>query len=809
MTSVTRDIRHSRANRCPVCGGCDQDVRGQSKRCTGYTNAEWCRCSREEYAGALEPDENLLFRHLLTGTCKCGIAHDGGSSSSHTTRNTERDEIESVYPYHDENGVLLYEVVRKTGKRFLQRKPDGAGGWEWKLNGTRRVPYHLLALVRADESRPIYIPEGEKDVENLEKAGALATCNPGGAGKWHFVAETAKTALQGRIVIVIADKDKVGRAHAEQVAASLREVCTSVTVVECPEPHHDVSDMLGAGLPLSALVPSASVAPVKPSKSPPKPLRVVEPAVAQAERKDERLAKLADRGLPVIQLGLDLMRVVDEARDALAARGGVYSRGGALARVVRNVSTVGVKRALGTPTIRELANPSILELLTVSATFAKWNNKTESFTKAMPTAAVVSALSCRGEWEGIQPLVGVLETPALRPDGTILATPGYDDTTGYLYLPGSTFPVVPEHPTMEDAREAADALFEVVCDFPFATPEHRSAWLAFLLTLFARPAIEGCCPLMAVDATTRGTGKGKLIDATAIIATGREATKTPLPEDDAEARKRITALIMEGDAMACLDNIEGTIKLSSLDSALTATVWKDRQLGATQMVEAPNRLVWCATGNNISLGGDTARRTLHIRLESPLENPEDREDFTHSDLLGWVRRERPRLVAAALTILRAYFSHLERGGPAPKVRPWGSFEDWSRIVVSPLVWQGLPDPQATRMGLEASDTTRNVLVQLLDGWARLDPTGRGLTAKDAVRALWPGGKAPDAPDGHDELREALEQLGRAPAGRPPTSAKVGFALRGYRRRIVGNRYLDGETVQSATRWRVVSAPKGI
>ena len=63
-----------------------------------------------------------------------------------------------------------------------------------------------------------------------------------------------------------------------------------------------------------------------------------------------------------------------------------------------------------------------------------------------------------------------------------------------------------------------------------------------------------------------------------------------------------------------------------------------------------------ATGNNLVIGADTARRTLYCRLESLHERPEDRIDFKHSDLLGYVRVNRGRLAVAAVTILRAYFA---------------------------------------------------------------------------------------------------------------------------------------------------------
>jgi len=84
-----------------------------------------------------------------------------------------------TYGYCDENGTLLFQVVRFEPKGFRQRRPDGRGGWIWNLKDTRRVPYllpHLVKAVAAGET--IYVPEGEKDVDNLRAIGFAATTNP-------------------------------------------------------------------------------------------------------------------------------------------------------------------------------------------------------------------------------------------------------------------------------------------------------------------------------------------------------------------------------------------------------------------------------------------------------------------------------------------------------------------------------------------------------------------------------------------------------------------------------------------------------
>jgi DNA primase len=120
---------------------------------------------------------------------------------------------------------LVFQVVRYAPKDFRQRRPDGEGGWVWKA-ATRVVPYRLPEIQEAIASeRPVFIVEGEKDVDNLAKLGVVATCNAGGAGKWH--AEHAAH-LKGADVIIVPDNDGPGRRHAESVAASLTGVAACV-----------------------------------------------------------------------------------------------------------------------------------------------------------------------------------------------------------------------------------------------------------------------------------------------------------------------------------------------------------------------------------------------------------------------------------------------------------------------------------------------------------------------------------------------------------------------------------------------------
>ncbi len=155
------------------------------------------------------------------------------------------------YPYTDEHGGLLFVVERQPGKRFRQRRPDGRGGWTWRLGDVRRVLYRLPEVIEAVAAgRTVYVVEGEKDVAAAELVGATATCNAGGAGKWRD--DYAET-LAGAHVIVVSDRDEPGRKHATRVASSLAGKAASVRVMVAAT-GKDLADHLAAGHTLDELV---------------------------------------------------------------------------------------------------------------------------------------------------------------------------------------------------------------------------------------------------------------------------------------------------------------------------------------------------------------------------------------------------------------------------------------------------------------------------------------------------------------------------------------------------------------------------
>jgi len=153
-----------------------------------------------------------------------------------TTATTSQ--LVAVYPYRDEHGKLQYEVERwepgRNGKHKSfrpRRKKKGSGRYVYQLGSRRRIPYRLQELVEArDAGKRVYLVEGEKDADTLAERGYVASCHRSASGV--FQKDWIEFFQGVGSVVVIADKDDVGRTNAKRAYHFLKNTCR-VRVLEC------------------------------------------------------------------------------------------------------------------------------------------------------------------------------------------------------------------------------------------------------------------------------------------------------------------------------------------------------------------------------------------------------------------------------------------------------------------------------------------------------------------------------------------------------------------------------------------------
>lgn len=220
------------------CDGAHRDKQGWRARCPVHQGHSDTSLHLWEEGGHLQV-------HCFAGCAPQTILDWLGVAK----RPRREDVYEALYSYHDERGHLLYQVVRKPGKKFSQRRPHPTqpGEWIWDMKGVTRVLYRLPEVLQAvTMHQPLYLVEGEKDVETLRSHGLVATCNLMGAGKWE---DSYNGSLQGAQVIVLPDNDTPGARHADLIATRLRGIVRSLHIVRLPDLPQagDITDWLHGG----------------------------------------------------------------------------------------------------------------------------------------------------------------------------------------------------------------------------------------------------------------------------------------------------------------------------------------------------------------------------------------------------------------------------------------------------------------------------------------------------------------------------------------------------------------------------------
>jgi hypothetical protein len=518
---------------------------------------------------------------------------------------------------------------------------------------------------------------------------------------------------------------------------------------------------------------------------------------------------------PVIQLSTNMTAVVSRMQAIIRQHPSgpfLYQRAHQL-----SVITQGAKppkwldRAPDAPLIHPADKAFIRELASYAANWVKWDGRKKAEVNTLPPPWAIETLMARPKWS-FPPLEGIICAPTLRPDGSVLHTSGYDQDTGlYLYLDQMTFPAIPEHPSLDDARLCVQLLLDVFRDFPFLAAHHQSAALSAVLSLVARFTIQGKVPFFALRSTTRGAGKGLLIDAISVIATGRHAPRWAQTLDEEEERKRLMTIAMSGDAALHIDNITHPLGSGPLDMVMTAEAITERVMATHAERTAPIKAVFFGSGNNMVFQSDMARRVVPIDLAPTQERPDERDNFTHHPLLAWVREQRPKLVMAALTIIKAY---IEAARPKQaNIKPFGSYEEWSDLIRQSLIWAGEPDPCAGRGDIEAeSDPKYEMQKVVLTAW--FDRYGEATkTLKEVkddidnhtIRELddhdKPTGRWIVDP-GWRDLQSAL--LGLTKRGHDLDLRALGYAFRSWQGRVLANLQLHkaGEDRLGTHQWQV-------
>lgn len=418
--------------------------------------------------------------------------------------------------------------------------------------------------------------------------------------------------------------------------------------------------------------------------------------------------------LPAISVSPGNLSVIaTEAEKALlAAQVGIYRRGTSLVRPITEEVEAFKGRKTHVAQLLRLDAPYLRDVLGRVAHWTRFSAREKKKVPCDPPAEVAATILARsGEWL-FPAVVGVITTPTLREDGTILEAEGYDAATRLLLVSPPQLNGLSRDPTKETAVRSLDLLNALLRDFPFEDDASRSVALSALITPVVRGAFS-VAPMHVARAPTPGSGKSFLMDVVAAIGMGQRCPVMAAGRSEEETEKRLGAALLAGQPLIVIDNVADTLGGDFLCQAIERPIVEVRILGRSERVRIENRGVTLfATGNNVVLLGDMTRRALVCTLDPKVERPELRR-FTH-DPVGEVLADRGRYIAACINLVSAYLT----AGQPNRAPPLASFEGWSNTVRSSLIWLGCADPVDTMDQSRAEDPVLSALRAILEAFEK-------------------------------------------------------------------------------------------
>lgn len=321
-----------------------------------------------------------------------------------------------------------------------------------------------------------------------------------------------------------------------------------------------------------------------------------------------------------------------------------------------------------------------------------------------PKDPVAQAVLASTAWPELLPLHGIVTAPVFRPDGTLFQDPGYDPATALIYSPKLPLARVPDEPTADELRAARSFLFDsLLHDFPWVEPS-RANYIGLLVAPLIRNYLGGVLvPLGAIDAASPATGKTLLTQIMTSIYSGYTRAWV---SDDVELRKAITSILVDqGGAVVVLDNVgkAETVDQPALSNLLTSKVWSDRILGVSASTRVPNDRVWIVTGNALSIGGDNVSRSVPVRLDAQMPDPDQRpaSKFALGDLEQWLMdsTNRATLLHHLLVLVRGWIV----AGAEVVETAMRTFTPWASATAGFLKWLAEPGFMQNRAWLSESD----------------------------------------------------------------------------------------------------------
>lgn len=517
---------------------------------------------------------------------------------------------------------------------------------------------------------------------------------------------------------------------------------------------------------------------------------------ALAVQANEALPVVVHAQLPEVELGSDQESIIEIVRVISSGMiPDIYTDEGQLVRVHPKTSGQCSEVSV-VPVTADVLNL----LLAENARTFKWvsagKDKPPVRKACAPASTHLRAVVSNTYWPDVPPLAGVVGTPTMRPDGSLIQECGYDRATGLYYGPAVKVDTVPEVITDEQIRTSREFVFsKVFGEFCWSSPGDFANYLALLLSPMLRPYVKTTIPFGMITATTRGSGKTNLTDAIGLLY---GQTSQVMPGRTEELQKKITSILMGNSSpVVVFDNLKegSTISSEILATLITKDKWDDRMLGASRNVETTNDRLWMASGNGLTVGGDMASRTIMVRLDPKMARPELRQ-FEMGQFSDWIREtgNREQLLWHLLILVQAW---VKAGAVKDESHVMRGFTRWAQTMGGLLNFHGLTGFLTNVDDLTARDTDEEEWGVFLAKWHEVFGPSRKM-AKElhaSAQVDWVMGTA-------------VDRWGRCfitdDDGLMPTPKRLGNMLHGKADRFFGKYILrkQRDTATNTTMWWV-------
>lgn len=618
-----------------------------------------------------------------------------------------------------------YSATRGEYQRTMEL-PDGTK--------CERTLYNLDFLSQLSNGKPqqIWWTEGPTDAETASALGAISTTTCGGAQNAHLTKDLS--VLASHDIVFLPDNDQAGQDYVMSLLPRLWEIANSVKIVNLPVGKHgDLTDFVeSGGTKEDVLKLIAETAPLTQSEV---DAMVGKPNPENTSRFKVEISK--DPQTMRVRVGEVLLKAIESGRIKFLRKNGV-------------LLTFDENGDLYAPNIKA-ARFEWSELID----FGKWkkgrNGEEYWVSEGPPDDFLGGANACPHLFEGILPFRRFVHVPVVNSDGTIIRS-GYD-AESQIFSTGR-YEFLGKMPL----EEAVAILKLPFSDFPFVAESDRTNLFAIVFTFLCREVFEGKAPIAIFSAPKEGSGKSLAADTTMELCTGRLPTIIHYTTDAESFNKELVSVALLSPEAINIDNVADLFDSPKLASMGTAEKTSSRLLGGNTMVEIENTSQWFITGNNITVTGETGRRSFLIRINANCEDPEERTGFSIPDLKRWrkQRENKQRFLAAGISIVLHW---LDAGAPRFKTKRLGSFVDWCEVVGGVLEFAGFKSFLGNKDEFKKHDPERETWRNFVREWWKFCEGGK-VSAGDLLDVITMENPGRDHRDFSNHRKEPLLALGR-------------------------------------------------